>query len=466
LAPYDFPAHAFDEAFSAPHEVRAQYRDVVAALYGCDLRELSRVLADDVAAAGMEFRTGGEGKPFPIDPVPRIVEGDEWHALERGLAQRAEALNTFMADICRERRIVAAGVMPARVLDSAEMAEPDMAAVAPASGVHAAVCGFDVVRGAGGELRVLEDNLRTPSGLAYVEAARTILDERLPFAAPGERAPLRIAELLGEALRGAAPPGAGGDPSLVLLSDGPANSAWWEHRRLARALDIPLVAPRDIELRRGRICAWDGRRSLEVDVIYRRTDEDRLRDRALRPTWLGALLLEPLRHGRIACVNAFGNGVADDKLVHAYVEDMVRFYLGEEPAIRSVATFDPGEPAARAEVLERIDDLVVKPRNGSGGTGVIVCPHATPEDRALAARLIATRPESFVAQETISISTHPTAVGATLEPRHVDLRPFAFCTPSGGRVMCGGLTRVALDRGALVVNSSMNGGGKDTWMLG
>ena len=374
LIPYDFPTHAVDEAFSAPGELRAHYRDAVAALYECDLRELSRVLADDVAAARMEFRTGGAAKPFPIDPVPRIVERGEWHALERGLAQRAQALNAFLADICRECRIVAAGVMPARVLDSAELAEPDMADVAPEAGVHAAVCGFDVVRGSDGELRVLEDNLRTPSGLAYVEAARAILDERLPFAAPSDRAPLRIAELLGEALRGAAPLGAGGDPSMILLSDGPANSAWWEHRRLARALGIPLVTPRGLELRRGRICAWDGGRSVEVDVVYRRTDEDRLRDRAQRPTWLGALLLEPLRRGRVACVNAFGNGVADDKLMHAYVEDMVRFYLGEEPAVRSVATFDPGEPVARAEVLERIDDLVVKPRNGSGGSGVIVCP--------------------------------------------------------------------------------------------
>lgn len=465
--PYDSPTHAFDEAFSGPDELRAHYRDAVVALRACDLRELSRVLDEDVADEGMDFPTaGGDRRRFPLDCVPRIIERGEWQVLERGLAQRAETLNAFMADICGERRIVAAGVLPARVLESAESAEPDMPAIASATGVHAAVCGFDVVRDADGELRVLEDNLRTPSGLAYVETIRTILDERLPFAPPADRAPLGIAELLGEALRGAAPPAAGGDPSVVLLSDGPLNSAWWEHHRLARALGIPLVTPRDLDLRNGRITARDGGRRFEVDVIYRRTSEERLRDGARNPTWLGALLLEPLRRGRVACVNAFGTGVADDKLVHAYVEDMVRFYLGQEPLVRSVATFDPGEPAVRAEVLDRIDELVVKPRNGSGGEGVLIGPHSSRENRARATRRIAARPHAFVAQETIMISTHPTAVGATLEPRHVDLRPFAFCTPSGVRVMCGGLTRVALDRGALIVNSSMNGGGKDTWVLG
>jgi carboxylate-amine ligase len=182
-------------------------------------------------------------------------------------------------------------------------------------------------------------------------------------------------------------------------------------------------------------------------------------------TWLGELLLEPLRRGTVACVNAFGNGLADDKLVHAYVGEMVSFYLGEEPLVRSVHTYDPGEPAVREEVLERIGELVVKPRNGSGGAGVIVCPHASAEDVELAARLVGTKPEAFVVQDTIELSTHPTVVDGALEPRHVDLRPFVFSTPSGATVLAGGLTRVALGRGALVVNSSMNGGGKDTWML-
>ena len=309
--PYESPTHAFDEAFSGPDELRAHYRDAVAALRACDLRELSRVLDEDVADEGMDFRTaGGDRRRFPLDCVPRIIERGEWQVLERGLAQRAETLNAFMADICGERRIVAAGVLTARVLESAESAEPDMPAIASATGVHAAVCGFDIVRDADGELRVLEDNLRTPSGLASSTSKRR-------------------------------PP--------------------------SRAVIRPLR------------------------VIYCRTGEERLRDGARNPTWLGALLLEPLRRGRVACVNAFGTGVADDKLVHAYVEDMVRFYLGQEPLVRSVATFDPGEPAVRAEVLDRIDELVVKPRNGSGGEGVLIGPHSSRENRARATQRIAAR---------------------------------------------------------------------------
>lgn len=413
----------------------------------------------------MEFRAGGQRRAFPLDCVPRVIERGEWEALERGLAQRARALNAFLADLGGERAIVGAGVVPARVLDGIEPAEPDLPAIAPSTGVHAALCGFHVVRGADGELRVLEDNVRTPSGSAYLETIRTILDERLPLAPPADRGPLRIAELPGGALRAGAPPAAGGDPSVVLLSDGPANSAWWEHRRLARTLGIPLVTPGELEQRGGRVVVRDGgpAPARAIDVIYRRTDEERLCDGAGRLTWLGTLLGEPLRRGRVTCVNAFGNGAADDKLVHAYVEEMIHFYLGEEPLMGSVATFDPGEPEIRAQVLERLDDLVVKPRHGSRGQGVLVCRHASHEDRARAARAIATRPQAFVAQETI---THPTAIGARLEPRHMDLRAFAFCTPSGVRVMRGGLTRVALERGTLVVNSSQNGGGKDTWVLG
>jgi uncharacterized circularly permuted ATP-grasp superfamily protein len=455
------PGSAYDEAYTAAGAVRSQYADVIECLSEVDLPELWGSVSAGLAELGMAFRTSSGVQPFRVDPVPRIITGEEWECLERGLAQRTRALNVFLADVWGDRRIVDAGRLPERVLEGLLEREPDARAIAAAGGTRAHVAGFDVVRDSHGELRVLEDNLRTPSGLAYIECGRHVLDERLPFAAPGERADLELAELLGEALR-AASPRAGGEPNVVLLSDGPDNSAWWEHLRLAGALGIQLVQPHEVEVRGGRVIAPD---SGPVDVVYRRTDEDRLRDASGRLTWVGELLLEPLVQGNVACVNGFGTGVADDKLVHAYVEEMVRFYLGEEPAIRSVETYDPGEWSVRRHVLQNIDELVVKPRDGSGGAGVIVCPHASAEDRARAAHQIRSCPEAFIAQETILLSTHPTVTEGLLEPRHIDLRAFAFQAGEEVRVLAGGLTRVAFDAGALVVNSSQNGGGKDTWVL-
>jgi len=233
---------------------------------------------------------------------------------------------------------------------------------------------------------------------------------------------------------------------------GPENSAWWEHRWLAELLDIPLVTPADL-------------RTESFDVIYRRTDEGRVRNENGELTWLAEALLEPVRDGRLGLVNSFGTGVGDDKLAHAYAEEMIRFYLGEEPLIRSVPTYDPGDDAVREEVLDRIDELVVKPRFGHGGRGVVVCAHASPEDRQSAAQMVRENPRSVVVQETITLSTHPTIVDGRLEPRHIDLRAFVYCGRGGERVLPGGLSRMALDEGALVVNSSQNGGAKDTWVL-
>jgi carboxylate-amine ligase len=270
--------------------------------------------------------------------------------------------------------------------------------------------------------------------------------------------------MLGDALRAAAPAG-GGDPSVVVLSDGPANSAWFEHETIARRLDVPLVGIADLEPRAGRLYARVGAQVRPVDVLYRRTDEDRLADERGRPTPLAEALLDPLRRGTLTCFNAFGAGLADDKLVHAYVEEMVRFYLGEEPLVESVPTYDLGEPDVLADALERLDDLVVKPRTGFGGHGVVIVRHATREDRDLVERAIRAAPTRFIAQETIALSRHPTVCGGQLEPRHVDLRPFVLTAGDDAHVIPGGLTRVAFDAGALVVNSSQNGGGKDTWVL-
>jgi len=328
------------------------------------------------------------------------------------------------------------------------------------------VAGLDVVRDSDGSFKVLEDNLRTPSGIAYAVATREVLGAHVP-----PPSGLRVRSLdaafqtLGEALIAAAPAGAGEDPAVVLLSDGSRNSAYYEHATIAGHLGLPLVLKEQLSVRRGRLYALIDGDELAVDVVYRRTDEDRLTDDQGRPTGIAELLLGPILRGTLACVNGFGTGVADDKLVHAYVEDMVRFYLDEEPLLRSVPTYDPTQPGVLEEILERIDELVIKPRTGHGGYGVVIAPHARKEDVRAVAASLSEAPERFVAQEMIMLSRHPTVTDGRLEPRHIDLRPFAISVGDDVRVLPGGLTRVAFEPGALVVNSSQNGGSKDTWVL-
>ncbi|MEA2228854.1 MAG: hypothetical protein QOF04_2484, partial [Solirubrobacteraceae bacterium] len=257
------------------------------------------------------------------------------------------------------------------------------------------------------------------------------------------------------------------EPSIVVLSDGPESSAWWEHAEAARRLGVPVVTLRDLERRGAGLEARlpDGRRR-PVDVVYRRCDEDRLRDERGRLTPVAEALLQPCLAGTLAVVNAFGTGVGDDKLVHAHVEDMIRFYLGEEPLLEAVPTLDLGGDDRRDDVLASLRDFVVKPRMGHGGVGVVVCAHADEADLARLRRELVADPGGYVAQPTVAISHHPTVVdGGRLEPRHVDLRPFVFSTPTSAAALPGGLTRVAWDAGALVVNSSQNGGAKDTWVL-
>ena len=270
--------------------------------------------------------------------------------------------------------------------------------------------------------------------------------------------------MLKGALAAAAPDGVD-EPSIVVFSDGPGNSAWYEHRRLARELGLPGVTLEDLSVRSGRLWARCDGEPRAVDVLYRRTDEDRLTDQAGRLTDVGAALYEPLRTGALSVVNGFGTGVADDKLVHAYVEDMVRFYLSEEPLLPSVRTYDLGVPETLEMALDRIDELVIKPRAGHGGRGVVVAPHARDEDVRRTADEVRANPTPFIAQELVMLSRHPTVVDGRLQPRHIDLRPFVFQSPGGAEVAPGALTRVALERDALVVNSSQRGGAKDTWVL-
>ena len=448
-----------DEAIAPDGSLRPEADASVRAVLDHGLADLARAVRDGCDAAGVGFAGADGDGGFAVDPVPRVIGAAEWTALEAGLIQRVLALNAFVADVYGERAIVAAGAVPARVIESVSLLEPRALGLRPPGGAWIGVAGLDVVRGADGRFRVLEDNTRTPSGFAYAMAARTALAGALNVAPEAAPRPLDDAlDLLAFTLRGAAP--RDGDPTAALVTDGSHNSAFWEHRYTAERLGIPLVTAAGLELRGDRL--WlRGDHPRPVDVVYRRTDSSRI-DSAL-----GALLIQPLAAGTLGVVNCFGTGVADDKLVHAYVETMVRFYLGEEPLVPSVRTFDLAAPEALAEALERIGELVVKPRAGSGGEGVVIGPHAEPRTIAETREAVAEDPSAYVAQELVVLSTHPTVVDGRLEPRHVDLRPFVFLGADGeARVLPGGLTRVALSAGALVVNSSQNGGAKDTWVSG
>jgi uncharacterized circularly permuted ATP-grasp superfamily protein len=447
-AGYD-PEDFYDEAFAAPGRPRPAYLPLFAQLATRDLGRLEREIHDRMLDEGCTFGEGDDAGAFRVDPLPRVLTHEEWAPLAAGLEQRVRALDAFIADVYGPCRIVREGVVPERVIDGAEYFERSLAALAPAR-VHVGVAGLDVVRSPSGEFRVLEDNLRTPSGLAYMFSARTVAGDLFPLDGVSPVVE-RTAELLGCALRAAAPSDAD-DVRVALLTDGPHNSAYWEHAQLAELLDVPLVTPETLDLD-------------QVDVVYRRTNDDRLIGEDGGLTDVGAALLPGLRDGHVAVVNGLGNGIADDKLVHAYVEDMVRFYLGEEPLVPSVRTYDLANAACRAEVLDRLAEMVIKPRAAYGGVGVFVGPQAGPEERDRVAGEVTADPEAWIAQETVFFSRHPTVVDGAIAPRHVDLRAFVTFDGERAAAVPGGLTRFAAQEGELVVNSSQGGGGKDTWVL-
>jgi carboxylate-amine ligase len=453
-SPYPPSADTYDEAFH-PHGAPREEGGAAIPLLGRDLGALASGVRDALAQGGVSFRSAGGDAEFLMCPVPRVIGAAEWAALEAGLAQRVRALDAFVADAYGPRRAVAEGVIPERVIDTAEGYEPAMYGVRPPGGKWVGIAGLDLVRDASGEMLVLEDNLCTPSGFAYAVEARRVLLSHLDV--PPELVPRPIdgvIDLLRETLRTAAPEVE--NPYTVVLTDGPDNSAAYEHAWAAEQLGIPLVEPEDLELR-GDVLRHDGRR---VDVLYRRTNADTV------DTDVGRLLIAPVRAGTLGLVNAFGTGVADDKLVHAYVEDLVRFHLGEEPLLRSVPTFDLCAPGQLERALDELDALVVKPRRGYGGIGVVVCAHAERDDVERLRGELRERPGDFIAQPRVEISLHPTVIDGALQPRHVDLRPFVFMRgPDDAAVMPGGLTRVAFGEGAMVVNSTQNGGAKDTWVL-
>jgi uncharacterized circularly permuted ATP-grasp superfamily protein len=462
LDEYDPGDRFYDEACEPDGHPRGHYEELMSGLEAARMEAIGAGMAAHLDSLEVRF---GDGGAFAVDAIPRIIEAGDWARLEAGLAQRLRALDAFVADVYGAREIVAAGVVPERVIAGADHLEDSLQGLVPPGGTWVHVAGLDLVRDEDGAWLVLEDNLRTPSGLAYAVAAREALDRQLADAAPSRRRSAAEGfDLLAVVLASAAPEGVD-EPSVVVLTDGPASSAYFEHRAIARRLALPLVTLDDLESHRGGLARRDQQGLHPVDVVYRRSNEDSLRNAQGRPTAVAQALEGPWRSGRLGVVNAFGTGVADDKLVHAYVEAMIGFYLGERPKLPSVPTYDLGDPEVRERALARIGELVFKPRTGHGGRGVLIGPHARREDRELMVAAVHARPHAYVAQETIALSRHPTMVAGSLAPRHVDLRPFVFTTGDGPVVAAGGLTRVALREGALVVNSSQAGGAKDTWVL-
>jgi uncharacterized circularly permuted ATP-grasp superfamily protein len=441
-----------DEALDAdgawrPH-VAAALRDVQAR----DLAALTAAMEDDARRAGLSFPIEGGTETFHVDPIPRILTAEQFATVERGVAQRVRALDAFVADVHGPRRAVSEGVIGEHVIATAEHHEPQAADHAPPSGVWIALAGLDLVQDVDGAFLVLEDNVRTPSGLAYALAARALTEDVLDLDGVPARSLDGTIDLLRETLQAAGPEG----DTIIVLTDGPSSSAYWEHRTLAVHLDVPLVTDEDLVVADGRLRLRDAPQR-PIDVVYRRTDSSSLH----APGHAKLLAAEGL-----GVVNAFGTGVADDKLTHAYVEDLVRFYTGEEPVLRSVPTYDLTVPEHLEQALDRVAELVVKPRGGAGGHGVVIGPHAERATLDEVRSAIRHDPAAYVAQEAVPLSTHPTVCDGELEPRHVDLRPFAFLRPGGdARVLAGGLSRVALRPGSMVVNSSQDGGAKDTWVL-
>jgi uncharacterized circularly permuted ATP-grasp superfamily protein len=451
---------AFDEARFASGATRPEYRGLLRALEGADLADL-RARADAVVAEqGVTF---GEAT-FAVDPIPRLLDGREWDALAAGLRQRVRALGAFVADAYGPRRIVAAGLMPGEAIDSAEGFEPELMGRWPTNGPSGWIAGLDVVREPSGRMVVLEDNLRSPSGFTYATAARLAVEAVSPVSPPAGAPGALLVAALRRTLRGAAARIRTGEPSIVVLTE--SGAAGFEHETVASWLGVPLVGLEDLVVRDGDVCFPDADGRLRrVDVVYRRTDTEALRDSTGAPTEVARALLEPWLNGRVAVVNPFGTGVADDKLTHTFVEDMIRFYLGEEPRLASVPTLDLTRGEHRDRVLADLRSYVVKPRLGHGGRGIVVCAHADEADLGKVARDLRAHPQDFVAQPMVALSTHPTVVEGGLEPRHVDLRPYVFASDAGVFVPEAALTRVAWGAGALVVNSSQDGGAKDTWVL-
>jgi uncharacterized circularly permuted ATP-grasp superfamily protein len=468
------PNRGYDEYFSAADEPRRALSPLLSSLGQLGLEELNR----NHAAAGMllkrlgaTFRLNGSDnrgveRILPFDPLPRLIGSSEWQRLEQGLVQRLEAIDQFLGDIYGDRLIVRDGIVPVGDLESSQGWRPQMQGFRPPLGKWCHISGLDLIRDGQGTWRVLEDNLRCPSGVAYFLENRRVMKRMFPslFSARTVQPIDDYPSHLLQSLRELAPWTE--RPTVVLLTPGVFNSAYFEHSYLAQQMGIQLVEGRDLICHDDRVWMRSTSGLEPVDVIYRRIDDDFLDPAVFRSdSMLGVRgLMAAYRAGRVAIANAPGTGVADDKLIYAYVPEMIRYYLGEEPIIENVPTYLCSRDEDRAYVLEHLPELVVKAVAEAGGYGMLIGPHAGAEEIADFAHRIEANPRNYIAQPTLELSTVPSLSEGELFPCHVDLRPYVL-RGKGAWVSPGGLTRVALRRGSLVVNSSQGGGCKDTWIV-
>ncbi|MDH6182206.1 putative circularly permuted ATP-grasp superfamily protein [Microbacteriaceae bacterium SG_E_30_P1] len=465
-------ARAWDEMFDSPGSPRESYREIQAALAQMtqdELRGRTEALGASYLAQGVTFDFAGEERPFPLDAVPRVIDQAEWLEVEAGIKQRVRALEAFLADVYGPQRAVRDGVIPARLITSSAHFHREAAGIEPANGVRIQVSGIDLIRDENGAWRVLEDNVRVPSGVSYVISNRRVMAQTLPelFVSMRVRPVGDYPHKLLSALRASAPPGVE-DPTVVVLTPGVYNSAYFEHTLLARLMGVELVEGRDLFCSGGRVWMRTTAGPTRVDVIYRRVDDEFLDPLQFRAdSMLGSPgLMLAARLGNVTIANAVGNGVADDKLVYTYLPDLIKYYLDQDPILPNVQTWRLEDKGALEEVLDRLDELVIKPVDGSGGKGLVIGPDASKQELdELRGRLLRD-PRGWIAQPVVQLSTIPTLVDDGMRPRHADLRPFAVNDGEDMWVLPGGLTRVALPEGELVVNSSQGGGSKDTWVVG
>ncbi len=470
---YDLDAGIYDEMFEPGGAPRAHHRALhqqIASISVEDLTDVQERVSRSFLQEGITFTvygdTEGEERIIPIDCLPRILSGAEWQQLETGLAQRVLTLNRFLADVYGGRRIIRDGLIPADVVDDCPQYRPQMRGATPPCDTWVAICGTDIVRTGDGFV-VLEDNLRVPSGVSYMIANRKAVKSNLRRLY--RRCRVREVEHYGQLLRQTLlelVPDGQPDPCLALLTPGIYNSAYYEHLFLAHEIGAELVEGRDLVVRGGQVFMRTTEGLRRVDVIYRRVDDDFIDPDVFRPDSLLGVpgLLEAYRLGNVALANAPGTGVADDKSVYAYVPDMIRYYLSEEPILGSVPTKLCRRPEDLEYTLDNLDRLIVKRVGESGGYGMLVGPHASPAERSDYAKSIRENPADFISQPVLALSRAPCLIDGRIEPRHVDLRPFVL-RGRETRIVPGAFCRVALRRGGIVVNSSQGGGGKDVWVM-
>jgi uncharacterized circularly permuted ATP-grasp superfamily protein len=456
-------------------DVREQYRPIMQRLASMDaesIRKYQALAGDMFMNQGITFTVysddAGIERIFPFDIIPRIITGAEWAHIELGIKQRLKALNMFLHDIYHEQQIIKEAVIPAWLIASCPHFTREVFGINVPYNLYIHISGIDLIRGENGSFYILEDNLRTPSGVSYMLENREVTKRLFPNLINSSRVKMvnNYPLLLHNILLSLSPRNVK-SPVVVLLTPGIFNSAYYEHTFLARQMGIPLVEGRDLLISNHKVYMKTTRGLQQVDVIYRRVDDEFLDPITFRPdSILGvAGLVGAYRKGNVAIVNAMGNGVADDKAVYAYVPAMIRYYLNEEPILPNVPTYSMNDVEQREHVFRNITNMVIKRTNQSGGYGMLMGNKATEEEITSFKKKIEENPRDFIAQPIIRLSTVPCIIDGKISARHVDLRPYALCGPSGIEIVPGGLTRVALKQGSLVVNSSQGGGSKDTWVI-